>query len=67
MEISAILEKSKCSWQNLKVRFRNYVGDDDSKTYSGIVAAKPYGDHFLIYKKECVGHVQKRMGTRLRD
>ncbi|GFS68131.1 uncharacterized protein TNCV_438901 [Trichonephila clavipes] len=27
---------------------------------------KPYGDDHLIQKIECVGHVQKRMGTRLR-
>ena len=27
--------------------------------------SKPYGD-FEIIKKECVGHVQKRLGTRLR-
>ncbi|GFV67908.1 uncharacterized protein TNCV_1646031, partial [Trichonephila clavipes] len=26
---------------------------------------KPYGDDYLIQKIECVGHVQKRMGTRL--
>lgn len=28
--------------------------------------SKPYGDNFTIEKLECVGHVQKRMGGRLR-
>ncbi|XP_039956081.1 uncharacterized protein LOC120771887 isoform X2 [Bactrocera tryoni] len=37
--------------------------DGDSKTYSGILKAKPYGENFVVNKKECVGHVQKRMGT----
>ncbi len=27
---------------------------------------KPYGKDVQIAKKECVGHVQKRLGTRLR-
>ncbi|GFU68709.1 uncharacterized protein TNCV_309241 [Trichonephila clavipes] len=38
------------------------------KNYSGSAALsenKPYGDYHLIQKIECVGHVQKRMGTRL--
>ncbi|CAB3241668.1 unnamed protein product [Arctia plantaginis] len=47
------------------VRYRNYIGDGDSKAYSGLVNSN--GDDFLIAKKECVGHVQKRMGTRLRE
>lgn len=49
------------------VRYRNYIGDGDSKAYSGLVNSKPYGDDFSIVKKECVGHVQKRMGIRLRE
>lgn len=44
----------------------NYIGDGDSKTYKGIVDGKPYNDLTLL-KKECVGHVQKRMGSRLRN
>jgi len=28
--------------------------------------AASYGDKEVI-KKECIGHIQKRMGTRLRD
>ncbi|KYQ49804.1 hypothetical protein ALC60_11123, partial [Trachymyrmex zeteki] len=31
------------------------------------INAKSYGDEIEIIKKECVGHVQKRMGTRLRE
>ena len=29
--------------------------------------SKPYDDDFSIVKKECVGHVQKIMGTHLRE
>jgi len=32
-----------------------------------ILDAKPYGDDFAVVKSECVGHVEKRMGSRLRN
>lgn len=28
--------------------------------------AKPYGEDLIVQKLECIGHVQKRMGSRLR-
>ncbi|GFU19390.1 uncharacterized protein TNCV_3033001 [Trichonephila clavipes] len=40
--------------------------DGDTKTFNSLSENKPYGDDHLIQKIECVGHVQKRMGTRLR-
>jgi len=48
------------------VKYINYIGDGDSKTNKDIVDAKPYGD-FIVAKKECIGYVQKRMGSRLRN
>lgn len=66
MEVDAVIEMFRRSWENLGVRFLYYVGDGDSKTYSGIVTAAPYGET-VVTKKECVGHIQKRMGTRLRS
>lgn len=67
MEVDSTITMFKRSLINWGVRFRNYIGDGDSKTYSGVVNSKPYGDDFTINKKECIGHVQKRMGKRLRD
>ncbi|GFT33053.1 uncharacterized protein TNCV_2148981 [Trichonephila clavipes] len=43
-----------------------YNGDGDTKTFNAFPENKPYGDDHLIQKIECVDHVQKRMGTRLR-
>ncbi|KYN22291.1 hypothetical protein ALC57_05327 [Trachymyrmex cornetzi] len=65
MEVDAMKELFSRSVEKHGVRYINYVGDGDSKTYTGLVNAKPYGDEIEIIKKECVGHVQKRMGTRL--
>lgn len=65
MEVDAIVEMFKRSETLYGVRYGNYVGDGDSKTYKGIVSSKPY-ENFIVTKKECIGHVQKRMGTQLR-
>lgn len=67
MEISSIVAMFQCSFKKYGLRYSNYIGDGDSKPYSGVLNAKPYGDDFIINKKECVGHVQKRMDKRLRD
>ncbi|CAB4006174.1 Hypothetical predicted protein [Paramuricea clavata] len=42
------------------------LGDGDSATYGSIVDSKPYGDECVPKKLECIGHVQKRVGSRLR-
>ncbi|KAJ8891059.1 hypothetical protein PR048_010568 [Dryococelus australis] len=49
----------------LCVRYVQFLGDGDSKAYRSVAESKPYQD-VEIKKVECVGHVQKRMGTRLR-
>lgn len=50
----------------LQVKYTHYIGDGDSKTFKDITDAKPYED-FIILKKECIDHVQKQIGTRLRN
>ncbi|XP_068987314.1 uncharacterized protein [Bombus flavifrons] len=66
MAVEAVKTMFQRSVQN-GVRYRNYIGDGDSEVNSELVNSKPYGDDFAIVKKECVGHVEKRMGTRLRE
>ena len=48
------------------LRYTEYVGDGDSSSFPEVVDAKPYGDGVVIKKKECIGHVQKRVGSRCR-
>ncbi|XP_014486301.1 PREDICTED: uncharacterized protein LOC106750446 [Dinoponera quadriceps] len=66
MEVDSVVEKFKRSEELYNVKYVSYIGDGDSKTYKGIVDAQPYGDQ-IVKKKECVGQVQKRMGSRLRN
>lgn len=57
-----IFERSE---EKHKLRYTEYYGDGDSKGFSGV--EKTYIDKGLkVVKKECVGHVQKRVGTALR-
>ena len=53
------------SVQKHKLRYTEYYGDGDSKGFSGV--ENTYIEKELkVVKKECVGHVQKRVGTALR-
>ena len=47
------------------LRYLEYLGDGDSSSFAKVKESKPYGDT-LVSKNECIGHVQKRIGTRLR-
>ena len=66
MEVDSIIEIFKRSIAKYNVLYRYYIGDGDSKTYTGLVNSHPHDDVEVI-KKECIGHVQKRMGSRLRN
>lgn len=64
MEITAAKEVYKPS-NSRGVRYVKYLGDWDSNAFQAVAHPKPYED-VEISKLECVGHVQKRMGSRLR-
>ena len=49
-----------------KVRIINFIGDGDSKSHSAVIEANPYLGT-IVQKLECVGHVEKRCGSRLRS
>ena len=46
--------------------YEYYLGDGDSSSFQSVEDAKPYGADFTIKKLECIGHIQKRVGGRLR-
>ena len=51
------------------LRYTTFVGDGDSSCF-GVVAkacSEMHGQEYIVVKEECVGHVQKRMGSRLRS
>ena len=53
--------------ESRRLRYTTYIGDGDSKGYHAVTAAQPYGADAQVVKEECIGHVQKRLGTALRN
>lgn len=66
METTAAVSIFGRSQMKRGVQYVNFLGDGDSKAFDEVKKYKPYGDK-EIKKLECVGHVMKRMGTRLRN
>ncbi|KAK3933236.1 Large tegument protein deneddylase [Frankliniella fusca] len=68
MEVDGMVQLFKRSEERRGVIYENYIGDGDSKTYKAIAESDPYKEKKVAVKKrECTAHVQKRMGTRLRN
>ena len=65
MEAAGAVTIFKRSLDKNNLRYVSYNGDGDTSYFNEVNNSKPYGD-FEIIKKECVGHVQKRLGTRLK-
>ncbi|GFW51858.1 uncharacterized protein TNCV_1187901 [Trichonephila clavipes] len=66
MECRGVLSIFQRSETSRKACYTQYLGHGVSKGFLTIKEAKVYGDT-EVEKLECVGHVQKRMGTRLRN
>ncbi|KYN13186.1 hypothetical protein ALC57_14630 [Trachymyrmex cornetzi] len=66
MEVDAVIEMFQRSESLYEIKYGSYIGDGDSKTFASILKSEPY-ENFSVQKKECLDHVQKRMGTRLRN
>lgn len=66
MEVVGVLHMFRQSEASRRVRYRYYLGDGDSAAFPTVIRENLYGPDCPIEKLECVSHVRKRMGTRLR-
>ena len=64
MEVSGSKRIFERSVRNRGLRYTKFLGDGDSKSFSSI---KNVYSSVEVEKLECVGHVQKRVGSRLRS
>ena len=67
MEVDSVLDIFKRSIESRGRRYTTYV-DGDSSSFA-VVRDKMidiYGDDYNVVKEDCVGHIQKWMGSRLR-
>ncbi|GFW77991.1 retrovirus-related Pol polyprotein from transposon 412 [Trichonephila clavipes] len=62
MEVDGMKEIFQRSVPQRNAKYIKYIGDGDTKTFPELQRTAPYS----IEKVECVGHIQKRMGARLR-
>lgn len=65
MEPTGILDMFRASLES-NIRYTRLIADGDTKTHALVLEEQPYGST-LVEKCDCVGHVQKRMGTALRN
>ena len=49
------------------LRYTHLISDGDSKTFSLLTSLQPYGPEHPVEKLNCVGHVQKCLGTAPRN
>ena len=56
------------SIETRNLEYTTFVGDGDSSSFGRVKEAleKKFGTGYEVKKEECVGHVQKRLGTALR-
>ena len=66
MEAEAAKQIWQRSVQLRQARYTTFIGDGDTKSFKSVCDAAPYGPDVAIIKEECVGHVQKRVGSNLR-
>ena len=66
MEVEGVKRIWLYSEADLKLRYITFIGDGDVKTFSTLTNLQPYDTDVTIVKRECIGHLQKRLGPALR-
>ncbi len=66
MECAGALTLWKRSVEARHLRYTEVISDGDSKTIAVLNESEFYGSGVQVLKHECVGHVEKRMGKRMR-
>ncbi|GFX80558.1 uncharacterized protein TNCV_3929661 [Trichonephila clavipes] len=66
MEIQGASKIFQRSLSLHNARYITYLGDGDCKAFDAVKKKNIYGNEYPIEKLECIGHVMKRMGTKLR-
>eukprot|EP00112_Aurelia_sp_Birch-Aquarium-sp1_P020725 Seg5402.1 transcript_id=Seg5402.1/GoldUCD/mRNA.D3Y31 product="hypothetical protein" protein_id=Seg5402.1/GoldUCD/D3Y31 len=66
MDATGCLEMFQRSEEKHSVRYTEFLGDGDRKAHKQLLEKKVYGDK-PVTKLERIGHIQKRMSSRLRS
>lgn len=66
-EVNSMLKIFSHSEEHYNTKYLNYIGDGDVKTFLELHKSHVYGSKTDINKVERVGHIKKRMGSRLQQ
>jgi len=66
VDANGLLNIFQRSVEQYGLRYLEFLGDGDSRAHKLLVEEAVCGD-VEVEKLECVGHVQKRLGSRLRS
>ena len=66
MPLDCMLNIFQRSIKNYGIRYVEFLGNGDSKAHKLLLQEAVYGN-VEVQKLECVGHVQKRLGSCLRS
>ena len=68
METASAVDMFLRSIETRSLKYGTFVGDGDTDCFGNVKEEcyKKYGDQYIVTKEECVGHIQKRLGTALR-
>ncbi|GFU94003.1 hypothetical protein TNCV_1202811 [Trichonephila clavipes] len=64
MEVDGMLRIFNRSEKLHNLKYSNYIGDGDTKTFNALSENKPYGDDHLIQKIECARPCAKENGYK---
>ena len=64
MEAKGVVTCFSSSVEKYNLRYTQYLGDGDTKSFLEVVKINPYNGT-AVNKLECIGHIQKRVGSRL--
>ena len=67
MEVKGAMDIFSRSIESRNLKYTTFVGDGDSGCFGKVQEClkEKYGSSYIIRKEECVGHLQKRIGTAL--
>ena len=67
VEVQGAVDLWGRSSEHRQLFYTTFIGDGDCKGHHAVVEGMPYGAECPVEKEECGGHMQKRIGGRLRE
>ena len=69
MERDGVVETFLRLLEKHNLKYTDYIGDGDTNSFGAVIEElkKRFGESYKVNKQDCIGHIQKRMGSALRN